>query len=158
MPEDRHLGLAEALTHDVDQLVEVRDELIDRHRRSRDAAVGRLAGSALIPVDGGEALLERRVEVTEEARLAPPWPAVQEDQRWVGAALATNHHPLIEAAESEIVDLSDAAGNDLAVWSAEGPRLSQMFHTVLSRHETHSRSARMRWLFDDICTEPKSGC
>jgi hypothetical protein len=63
----------------------------------------------LIPVDDGEALLKRRVEVTEQNRLAEPWPAVQQDQRWVGDALATYHHPLIDPSEAAIGDLSDAA-------------------------------------------------
>jgi hypothetical protein len=68
--EDRHLRLAETRAHGVDQLVEIGDELLDRHRRSRDRAVERLAGAALIPIDDGEGPLERRVEVPEEDRLA----------------------------------------------------------------------------------------
>ena len=51
----------------------------------------RFAGAALIPVDDGEALLERRIEVAEERRLARARPAVQEDQRRIGGALATYH-------------------------------------------------------------------
>ena len=87
VPEDRHLVLPEALAHRVDQLVEIGDELLDRHRGSGDTAVERLAGAALVPVDDGEALLERRVEVTEETRLAEARPAVQQDQRagWRGS-------------------------------------------------------------------------
>jgi hypothetical protein len=41
----------------------------------------RFAGAALIPIDDGEALLERRIEVAEETHLGKAWPAVQEDQR-----------------------------------------------------------------------------
>jgi hypothetical protein len=81
VPEDRDPRLAEALAHGLDQLVEIGDELLDRHRRSRDCAVKRLAGAALVPVDDGEDLLERRVEVTEERRLGQPRTAVQQDQR-----------------------------------------------------------------------------
>src|SRR6266487_119657 len=112
VPEDRHLCLAEALAHGIDQLVEIGDELLDGHGRSRDRAVERLGRAALIPIDDGEALFERRIEVTEQNRLAEPWPAVQQDQRWVADALATNHHPLIDPAEPAIRALGDAAGDD----------------------------------------------
>ena len=39
-----------------------------------------MARSALILVDGGEALLERRFEIAGQARLAERSPAVQQDQ------------------------------------------------------------------------------
>jgi hypothetical protein len=68
--------------------------------------------------------------VTEEARLAEPRSAVQQDQRWVGDALAGNHHPLIEPAESPIRDLGDAAGHDLALRPTERWRVSQMSYAL----------------------------
>jgi hypothetical protein len=90
--------------------------------------VRRLAGATLIPVDDREALLERSVEVPEERRLAQPRPAVQEDQRRVGNALATDHRPLIEPTEEAISDLGDAVGEDLALRPAKRRRLARMPH------------------------------
>jgi hypothetical protein len=74
--------------------VEIGDELLDRHRRSRDVAVKRLAGAALIPIHDREALLERRIEKPEEPRLAGTRPAMQQNQRRVGEVLGSDHHPL----------------------------------------------------------------
>jgi hypothetical protein len=139
----------EALAHRVDELVEIGDELLDGHRRSRDVAAKRLAGAALIPVDDREDPLERRVEVAEERRLAQPRPPVQEDQRRVGDALATDHHPLIEPAEPAIRDLGDAAGHELTVWPAERRRPSQVPHalasvSLLSGHENPGPGGSVR--------------
>src|SRR5215207_5963192 len=128
VPEDCHLGLTQARAHSVHKLVQIGDELLHRKRRSSDRAVERLAGAALIPVDDGEALLKRRIEVTEQNRLAQPWPAVQQDQRWVRDAPATDHHPLIEPTEPAIRDLSDAAGQALAMRPTERRRLSEHPH------------------------------
>ena len=74
MSEDRDLAGPEAFAQDVDQLVEVGDELPDGHRGSGDFAVERFAGPALIPVDNGEALFERRVEVTKRTVSLSPGP------------------------------------------------------------------------------------
>ena len=71
------------------------------------------------PVDSGEARLKRRIEATEQRRLPKPWPAVQEDQRRAGDALAADHHPLVKPAQPTISDLGDAAGHDLPVWPTE---------------------------------------
>ena len=82
------------------------------------------------PVDDREALLERRVVVTEQTHLGKARPAVQKNRRGIVEAFATDHHPLVEPAETKIADLGDAARNDLAARPTEGRRPSQMFHTV----------------------------
>ena len=51
----------DASAHGVDQLVEVGDETFDRHGGPRDRRVVRLPGGSLVPVNGGERLLERGV-------------------------------------------------------------------------------------------------
>src|SRR6266567_6839997 len=130
MSEDRDLVGPEAFAHNVDQLVEVGDELPDGHRGSGDFAVERFAGPALIPVDNGEALFERRVEVTKKTHLCKARPPVQKDQRRIGKALAADHDPLIETTEPEIVDLRDAAGNGLAPRPKEGRGLSETLHAI----------------------------
>jgi hypothetical protein len=97
--EKHDLRLAEPPANRVDELVKIADELLDGHRRTRDAAVEGLAGATLIPVDDGEDPFERRIKETEEARLAPARPAVQEDQRRVGDALSSDENPLVDPAE-----------------------------------------------------------
>jgi hypothetical protein len=128
VPEDRNHSLSDPRARCLDQLVEVGDELLDGHRGSGDLAVEGLAAAALVPVDDGEGPLQRRIEVTEEVRLGETWPPVQEDQRRIGEPFAANHHPLIEPAEMEIVDLCDAARDALTGWPAERTCRSQMFH------------------------------
>ncbi len=130
MSEDRDLAGPQAFAHGFDQLVEIGDELLDRHRGSGDLSVEGFAGPALVPVDDGEALFERRVEVTKQTHLAEARPAMQKDQRRIGEALAADHHPLIDTAEPEIGDLRDAAGNGLAPRPKEGRGLPQTLHAV----------------------------
>ena len=101
MPQDRYLGLPEAFAHRFDQLVEVGDELLDGHGGFGDLAVERFAGTVLVPVDNCEAPFERRIEMTEKTHLRHARPTVQKDQGWIREALAANHHPLSEAAQTE---------------------------------------------------------
>ena len=93
MAQDRNLLLPEAPAHDLDELVEIGNELLERHRRSRNVAIERLARAALIPMHDREMSLERRVEVAEEAHLAHARTTVQHDQRGIGDVLAADHHP-----------------------------------------------------------------
>jgi hypothetical protein len=137
--EDRDLVLLDAFAHRFDQLVEIGDELLDRHGGLGDLAVERFAGTPLIPIDDGEALLQRRIEVTEEKHLRESWPAMQKDQRWIGQALAADHHPLIDPAQTKIADFRDAPRKHLTVGSTEGRSLSEMFHGV------PSHAVYMRW-------------
>jgi hypothetical protein len=102
--------------------------------------VVRLASTALIPVDRGEASLEWRIEVTEERRLAPPGTAVQEDQRWVSDALAADHHPLIESTQPTVCGLRDASGHDLAMWPAERGSLPNAPHVLAPDRRRPSKS------------------
>ena len=53
---------------------------------------------------------------------------MQQDQRWVGDALTTNHHPLIEPPEPAIRHLGDAARHDLAARPTKRRRLPQTPH------------------------------
>jgi len=46
VPEDRHLRREKALTYRIDQVVEIGEDLLDGHGRSRDVVVKRLAGAA----------------------------------------------------------------------------------------------------------------
>jgi hypothetical protein len=130
VPEEHDLRLAEPPAHRVDELVEIGEELRDGHRRSRDVAVERLAGAALVPVHEREALLERGIALAEERRLAEPGPAMQQDQRRIRDALATDHHPLVDPADPEIPDLGDAAGPRLAVRPTERRGLAWMLHAT----------------------------
>jgi hypothetical protein len=131
MSEDRNLVLPDALAHHFDQLVEIGDELFERHGRSGDVEVEGFARTALVPIDDREALLERRVVVPEERRIGQAGPAVQEDKRRIVEVFATYHYPLIEPAQAEIVDLRDAVWKDLVFGSTEGWRLSQVLHDTL---------------------------
>jgi hypothetical protein len=111
---EHDLWLADARADGVDQLTEVGDELLERHRRSGDGAVEGLARAALVPVDDGELFFQIRVEVTEESRLAEPGSAVQMDERRVGDVLAADHHPLVDTAQSAVADLGDTFLHDPA--------------------------------------------
>jgi hypothetical protein len=83
--EDCDLVLPDAFANRFDQFVEIGDELLDRHGGSGDFVAERLAGATLVPVYDREALLDLRVEMTEETHLGKAWPAVQEDQRGLAA-------------------------------------------------------------------------
>ena len=76
MPEDDDLFRTRAFTNRLDQLVEVSDELLHRHRRPADVFVERFTAAALIPVDDRERLLRRRIEAEEEMRLGEARPSV----------------------------------------------------------------------------------
>jgi hypothetical protein len=60
--EDDDLRLAQPRADGLDQVVEVGDELLDRHGGARDRAVERLPRAALVPVDDRVALLQWRVK------------------------------------------------------------------------------------------------
>jgi hypothetical protein len=124
--QDRDLLRPEAPAHEVDELVEIGDELIQRHRGSGNVAIERLAGAALIPMDDGEVSLERRVEVAEEAHLTHARTAVQNDQRRIGDVLSADHHPLIDSAETYVLGLRDAVREDVAICPAEGFGVAKM--------------------------------
>ena len=64
----------EQFISDLDELVDAVRKRLGKIGRSRDLAVERPAGAALIPVDDGEALFERRIEVAEEAVSLSPGP------------------------------------------------------------------------------------
>ena len=53
---------------------------------------------------------------------------MQEDEGRICDALPTDHHPLIESAQTEIADLHNAARKGLALGPAKRRRLSPMFH------------------------------
>jgi hypothetical protein len=128
--EDHHLRLVEARADDVHQLIKVRKELLDRHRRRLEAPVKRSSSPALLPVNDREGRFQRRVEVPEERRFGHPWPAVEDDQGRVGDVLAANHHPLIDSAQSHQGGLGDAARKPPAVGRAKGRRVSEMDHAT----------------------------
>jgi len=130
VPEDRNLFPSNTFVHRLDQLVEIGNELVHRHRGFGDLAVERLAATALIPVDDSEGFLERRIEVSEEMSLGEARPAVQEDQWRIVEVLATNQHPLIEPTEIDVVSLSDAVRKDSTLWTAMRWRFSWMFHVA----------------------------
>jgi hypothetical protein len=62
-----------------------------------------------------KALLDRLIEVTEKTHLRHARPAMQKDQKRIREALAPDHHPLIEPAQTKIADFRDATRKDLAV-------------------------------------------
>ena len=117
--QDRDLLRTETPAHDVDEFVEIDDELIERHRGSRNVAIERLAGAALIPMDDGEVPLERGIEMAEEAHLTDARTTVQNDQGGIGDVLSADHHPLIDPAQTDVLDLRDAVREDIAIWPSE---------------------------------------
>src|SRR5262245_8094292 len=108
MSENRDLVLSETLANEVDELVEVGDEPIERHRGSRNVAIERLASAALIPMNDGEGAFERRIEASKESHFAHARTAVQHDERRVIHVLPAHHHPLIDAAKPDVLDRRDA--------------------------------------------------
>jgi hypothetical protein len=60
--------------HGVDQLVEIGDELLDRHRSIEGSCGRTIVGAALVPIDDGEGPLERRVECRKKTVSLNPGP------------------------------------------------------------------------------------
>jgi hypothetical protein len=110
-PVDRDLLFAESLAHPVNQLVEIRDELLDSHGRGGNPAIERLVRTALVPVDDHKTLFERGVEVPEQAHFGESRSSVEKDQERICDILATNHDPLIETAKTEVRNLRYAPGH-----------------------------------------------
>jgi len=55
----------------------------------------------LLPIDDDEIRFKRRIEVSEKAHLWEPWSAVKKNQKRIGDAYTSDHHPLIELFRSE---------------------------------------------------------
>jgi len=130
--EDQHCALGEPCAYQVDEFIEVGDELLDGHGRSRDLPAERFARAPLVPVDDGEVLLQVGIEVTQQPRLGEARPSVQMDQRWIGEVLAADHHPLIAATQPVVAGLGDAVRQDLAGGRPKRRRVPGAFHRPLS--------------------------
>src|SRR5574341_655133 len=120
--------MAQPTADDLDELVEVGEELLDRHRRPPQGGVVRVSGAALIPVDDGEALLQDRVAAAEERGFRHARSTVEQDEDWIRDVLAADHDPLIDPTEAHVSQIRNAAGEWCAVRTAKLWRTAFAFH------------------------------
>jgi hypothetical protein len=124
MPEQDHLLFAETSTNEVDELVEVADELLDRHRLRRDAAVIGAASAALLPIHHQEPALEVGIEVPKQCCLARAGTTMQKNHGGVRHVHGPEPHSLLDAANHRVRHRRDAAANRMASRIEERRRMN----------------------------------
>ena len=112
--------LIEASTQQVGQFDEVCNVLVNGQRRFRVQRRVGLAAAALLPDDDHEMLLQFAVEAQDACRFAGAGTAGEEEQDRLVYILSADDEPLIHAAEFDLLQRGDAAGQGLPVRAGDG--------------------------------------
>jgi hypothetical protein len=81
---------------------------------------------------------------------------MQNDQRRIGDVLAADHHPLIDPAQTYVLDLRDAVQEHVAVWPAERSRVAKPDPAVDDGHRADEEPHDARYE-PDVDQEQRAG-